>query len=76
MLVDNEHYIFEKRILEIKEENFKYYCYSSEKQKEAENRVKALEYLEDIYKYYQKYLLDNQMIDYSDMINLSYKQII
>ena len=76
MLVDNEDYMFEKRIQEIQQENFKYYCYSKEKQKEAESRVRALEYLKDIYKYYQKYLSDKHMIDYSDMINLSYKQII
>lgn len=76
MLVDNEDYIFEKRMLEIKKENFKYYCYAENKQEEIAFRIKALEYIKDIYKYYQKYLLENHMIDYSDMINLSYKQII
>lgn len=76
MLVDNEDYMFEKRISEIKNENFKYCCYSKNRNKEAEKRIKALGYLKDIYKYYQKYLLENHMIDYSDMINLSYKQII
>ena len=76
MLVDNEDYMFEKRKSEIKKENFKYYCYSENKQKEAESRIKALEFLKDIYKYYQRYLLENHMIDYSDMINLSYKKII
>ncbi|MCI9000401.1 MAG: UvrD-helicase domain-containing protein [Clostridia bacterium] len=76
MLVDNEDYMFEKRISEIRKEKFKYYYYSGEEHEEANNRVKALEYLKDIYKYYQKYLLENHMIDYSDMINLSYKQII
>ncbi len=76
MLVDNEDYMFEKRISEIKKEKFKYYYYSGDEHEEANNRVKALEYLKDIYKYYQKYLLENHMIDYSDMINLSYKQII
>lgn len=76
MLVDDEDYMFDKRISEIKEENFKYYCYSTNKSKEIECRIKALEYLKEIYKYYQQYLSDNHMIDYSDMINLSYKQII
>jgi len=76
MLVDNEDYMFEKRIENIKKENFKYYCYSEDRQVEITNRVKAIQYLKDIYKYYQKYLSDNHMIDYSDMINLSYKQII
>ena len=76
MLVDDENYIFEKRISEIKKEKFKYYCYSKDVQEEAEKRIKAIEYLRDIYRYYQKYLIDNHMIDYSDMINLSYKQII
>lgn len=76
MLVDDDNYIFEKRIAEIKKEKFKYYYYSKYEQKEAECRIKALEYLKDMYKYYQKYLLENHMIDYSDMINISYKQII
>ncbi len=76
MLVDDEDYMFNKRISEIKKENFDYYYYSDNKQKEAEARIRALEYLKEIYKYYQQYLLDNKMIDYSDMINLSYKHII
>lgn len=76
MLVDNEDYIVNKRISEIKDENFKYYCYFVNKQKEAESRIKAIEYLKEIYKYYQQYLSENHMIDYSDMINLSYKYII
>lgn len=76
MLVDDEDYMFNKRISEIKQEKFKYYYYSENERTEVECRIKALEYLKEIYKYYQKYLLDNHMIDYSDMINLSYKQII
>lgn len=76
MLVDDEDYMFNKRITEIRSEDFKYFCYSQDKQEEADYRIKALEYLREIYKYYQKYLLENHMIDYSDMINLSYKQII
>jgi len=76
MLVDDEDYMFNKRISQIKQENFKYYCYSENKEKEVSCRIKALEYLREIYKYYQKYLSENHMIDYSDMINLSYKQII
>lgn len=76
MLVDDEDYMFEKRIHEIKLEKFKYNCYSQNQVKEAICRAKALEYLKDIYKYYNKYLVENHMIDYSDMINLSYKQII
>lgn len=76
MLVDDENYMFNKRMSEIKEENFKYYYYYENKQKEAESRIKALEYLKEIYKYYQQYLSDKHMIDYSDMINLSYKHII
>lgn len=76
MLVDDEDYLFNKRMSEIKEENFKYSCYSQNKRIESECRIKALEYLKEIYKYYQQYLAENHMIDYSDMINLSYKQII
>lgn len=76
MLVDDENYIFEKRIAEIKKEKFKYHYYSKDEQKEAEYRIKALEKLKEIYEYYQKYLIENHMIDYSDMINKTYKQII
>ena len=71
MLVDDEDYMFEKRIKEIEKEDFKYYCYSKDRRKEAECRIKVLGYLKEIYKYYQNYLLENHMIDYSDMINLS-----
>lgn len=76
MLVDNDDYIFEKRIGEIKKEDFKYFYYSEDRDEEAENRIRALEYIKEIYVYYQKYLTEHHMIDYSDMINLSYKQII
>lgn len=76
MLVDDENYMFNKRISQIKEEDFKYFCYSADKKKEAECRIEAIKYLKEICKYYQAYLVENHMIDYSDMINLSYKQII
>lgn len=76
MLVDDEDYMFDKRISEIKKENFKYNCYSSKKHLEVNYRIKGLEYLKDIYRYYQNYLTEHQMVDYSDMINFSYKYII
>ena len=76
MLIDDEEYMFEKRIRQINKENFKYYCYHADMEKEAECRIKAIKHLKEIYEYYQIYLMDNHMIDYSDMINLSYKQII
>lgn len=76
MLVDDENYMFNKRISQIKEEDFKYFCYSADKKKEAECRIEAIKYLNEICEYYQAYLVENHMIDYSDMINLSYKQII
>ena len=76
MLVDNEDYMFDKRIAEIQEENFKYFCYSQDKTKEAKYRIKGIEFLREIYKYYQKYLIEHQMIDYNDMINLTYKNVI
>ena len=76
MLVDNDDYIFEKRIGEIKKEDFKYFYYSEDRDEEAENRIRAIEYMKEIYQYYQRYLTEHHMIDYSDMINLSYKQII
>lgn len=76
MLLNDVNYMFEKRIREIAGENFKYYCYSENKKMEVQSRTKALRILEDIYKYYQNYLVENHMIDYSDMINLSYQQII
>lgn len=76
MLVDNADYMFEKRIKEIKQEKFKYTCYSQDREEEAKYRIKALEYIRDIYKYYQQYLSDNHMKDYSDMINETYHHII
>ena len=76
MLVDNEDYMFDKRISEIKKEKFKYYCYSKNRQKEVKCRVRAIKYLKDIYHFYQDYLIENHMIDYSDMINISYQHVI
>ena len=76
MLVDNEEYMFNKRINEIKVENFKYNCYSNDRKEEVEKRIEAIKILKDIYEYYQKFLAENHMIDYSDMINLSYQHII
>ena len=76
MLVDNEDYMFDKRISEIKKEKFKYYCYSKNRQKEVKYRVRAIKYLKDIYHFYQEYLIENHMIDYSDMINISYQYVI
>lgn len=76
MLVDNEDYMFNKRINEILVEDFKYNCYSSDREIEAEKRIKAIKILKEIYEYYQEYLTENHMIDYSDMINLSYQHII
>ena len=76
MLVDNEDYMFDKRISEIQKENFKCFCYTQDREKEAKYRINGLEFLREIYHYYQNYLIEHQMIDYSDMINLSYKQII
>lgn len=76
MLSDSEDYMFTKRIEQIKKENLKYFYYSKKEEEEKECRIKALNYLKEIYKYYQEYLVKNHMIDYSDMINLTYKQII
>ena len=67
MLVDDENYMFNKRISQIKEEDFKYFCYSADKKKEAECRIEAIKYLKEICEYYQAYLVENHMIDYSDM---------
>ena len=78
MLIDEglEDYMFEKRIQEIKRLKFKYISYFKDELKEAECRIKALEYLKEIYKFYQTYLLENHMIDYGDMICRCYRQII
>lgn len=76
MLVDNDDYMFEKRIREIVTEKFKYNCYSSNRKIEVAKRIEAIRILKEIYEYYQEYLSENHMIDYSDMINLSYKHII
>lgn len=76
MLVDNDDYMFEKRISQIEKEKFKYFCYSLDKKEEANNRIEAIYFLQEIYKYYQNYLIQHQMVDYSDMISISYRYII
>lgn len=76
MLVDSENHMFNKIKEKIKQEKFKYFCYYDDKEKETECRIDAIELLKEIYEYYQKYLTENHMIDYSDMINKSYKYII
>ena len=76
MLVDDVDYLFNKRINQIKEEKFQYFYYSTDIIEERQKRIRTLEFLREIYKYYQNYLIKNQMIDYNDMINLSYKHII
>lgn len=76
MLVDNADYMFNKRIKEINIEDFKYNYYSSDRKIEATKRIEAINLLKEIYEYYQEYLSENHMIDYSDMINLSYQHII
>ncbi len=76
MLLDDENYMFSKIKEQIKKEKLKYFYYSQNEDKEKACRIKALEYLEEIYMYYQEYLTRNHMVDYSDMINLTYRQII
>lgn len=77
MLPDNDNYMFDKRIKEIREtKHFAYPTYSEDVNIEREKRIKGIMYLQEIYNFYQNYLLENHMIDYDDMINLSYKQII
>ena len=76
MLVDNEEYMFKKRINEINIEDFKYNYYSNDNTVEAAKRIEAIKIIKEIYYFYQEYLSENHMIDYSDMINLSYQHII
>ncbi len=77
MLPDNDDYMFDKRIREINNaESFAYPSYSEDINIECAKRIKGITYLKEIYNFYQNYLLENHMIDYDDMINLSYKQII
>lgn len=76
MLVDDVNYMFEKITSKIRNEDFKYPCYSSDRIAESEHRIRAIGYLKEVYEYYQDYLEEHHMIDYNDMINLSYKQII
>lgn len=76
MLVDNDDYMFNKIIKEINMEEFKYNCYSNNREIEATKRIEGIKILKEVYEYYQEYLTENHMIDYSDMINLSYRHII
>lgn len=76
MLVDNIDYIFDKRIKEIENEQFKELYYSADNESEKNCRIGALNFLKEIYYFYQDELIKNDMIDYDDMINDSYKYII
>ena len=78
MFVDEgkEDYMFQKRIDEIKKEEFNYTCYSIDREKEQNCRIKGIKFLREIYNYYQKYLKENHMIDYEDIICLCYRYII
>lgn len=76
MLVDDIDYIFEKRIKEISNENFTKYYYSKKQKEEAYYRIYTLQILKEIYEFYEECLIRNNMVDYDDMINKSYKFII
>ena len=76
MLVDDVDYIFEKRIRQISEEQFENKYYSDDNKVEAQCRIEALKFLKEIYVFYQNQLAKNNLIDYDDMINDSYKYII
>lgn len=76
MLVDDVDYIFEKRMKQISEEKFEEKYYSDHDDIEVKCRIKALKYMNSIYHFYQNELIKNQLIDYDDMINESYKYII
>ena len=76
MLVDDVNYMFEKRKKGISIENFKTNYYSLEDNVEAKYRIEALDFFEELYNFYEEKLTENNMIDYNDMINLSYKHII
>lgn len=76
MLVDDDDFMFNKIIKKIQHEKFEYFCYSVNRKIEAQKRVEGIKILKEIYEYYQKYLVENHMIDYNDMINLSYKYVI
>lgn len=76
MLVDDINYIFEKRIKQIAEEEFEGKYYSDDNKEEAACRIEALGFLKEIYYFYQNELIANNLIDYDDMINDSYRYII
>ena len=55
MLVDDVNYMFEKITSKIRNEDFKYPCYSSDRIAESEHRIRAIGYLKEVYEYYQDY---------------------
>jgi len=75
MLVDDVEYIFEKRKKQILGEKFEDKYYSDDNQEEAGCRIEVLDFLKEIYYFYQNELIRNNLIDYDDMINDSYKYI-
>lgn len=76
MLVGDVDYIFAKRIKQISEQKFENKYYSDDDESEAKCRIEALEFLKEIYNFYQSELARQNLIDYDDMINDSYKYII
>lgn len=76
MLVDDIDYFFDKIKNKITTENFTTKYYSLNNSIEAKYRIEALDFFKELYDFYEEKLTEKNMIDYDDMINLSYKYII
>lgn len=82
MLVDDVNdkngidYIFDKRKNQILSQSIRERCFSNDNREEARLRIEALDLLKEIYYFYENELTKNDLVDYDDMINKSYKYII
>lgn len=75
MLSDDTDALFEEVKKKIDKDKVYFNYYSTDAKEEKEKRKQAIDVLKDIYNYYEEYLVKNHMIDYSDMINKTYKYI-
>lgn len=75
MLISDVDVYFEKVKKHIDENNVDFNYYSLDIEKEKELRKQTIDILKEIYYYYEEQLTNSQMIDYSDMIDKTYRYI-
>lgn len=75
MLIEDKDAYFEKVKEHIDNDKIDFNYYSQDINEEKQKRKQAIDILRDIYNFYENELVKRQMIDYSDMIDKTYKYI-